>query len=298
MRCKLPAAKVNEQLKPKTKNVLQHTFVHLPGIGLKTERSLWEKGICTWEFFRDEDGWKRASIGRTKYEALRERIEICRARLCAVDPQYFAGTLAPHHLWRLFADFRECAAFIDIETTGLGGPCDHITTAALYDGREVFHYVYGDNLDQFAHDLGKYKILITYNGACFDLPFIRHYFGIAVDHVHIDLRYLLANLGYRGGLKGCERSLGLDRCELDGVDGWFAVLLWREYGRTGNPKALETLLAYNIADTVNLENLMVQAFNMKVSQTPFLELKIPLPCSPEIDFKADVALIEKLRLGY
>ncbi len=61
----------------------------------------------------------------------------------------------------------------------------------------------------FAADLGKYKVLITYNGSCFDLPFIRNYFGIAVDHVHIDLRYLLSSLGYRGGLKGCEKSLGL-----------------------------------------------------------------------------------------
>ena len=150
--------------------------------------------------------------------------------------RYFADALTPKLLWRLFADFRECAAYLDIETTGLGGPYDHITTAALYDGRNVFHYVYGDNLDLFARDLGKYKILITYNGACFDLPFIRSYFGIAVDQVHIDLRYLLSSLGYRGGLKGCEKCLGLDRAELDGVDGYFAVLLWNEYRKSGNKK--------------------------------------------------------------
>ena len=144
-------------------------------------------------------------------------------------------------------------------------------------------------------DLRKYKILITYNGSCFDLPFIRNYFGIAVDHIHIDLRYLLRSLGYSGGLKRCEKSLGLDRAELNGVDGYFAVLLWREYKKRGNAKALETLLAYNMADTVNLETLMVQAFNMKVSETPFHELRIPLPCPPCIPFKPDAALIDELR---
>ena len=157
--------------------MLRHTFVHLPGIGLKTERSLWQNGIHSWEFFHDEHGWMLTPFGPRKYEALRSRLEVCRERLCALDPAYFAGALAPQHLWRLFADFRQCAAFLDIETTGLGGPYDHITTAALYDGREVFYYVHGDNLDSFALDLRKYKILITYNGSCFDLPFIRNYFG-------------------------------------------------------------------------------------------------------------------------
>ena len=278
--------------------MLQHTFVHLPGIGLKTERSLWQNGIHSWEFFHDEHAWMLTPFGQAKYKALRSRLEVCRERLCALDPAYFAGTLAPQHLWRLFADFRQCAAFLDIETTGLGGPYDHITTAALYDGREVFYYIHGDNLDSFALDLRKYKVLITYNGSCFDLPFIRNYFGLAVDHIHIDLRYLLRSLGYGGGLKRCEKSLGLDRGELDGVDGYFAVLLWREYRKTGSSKALETLLAYNMADTVNLETLMVQAFNMKVSETPFHELRIPLPCPPCIPFKPDAELIDELRQAY
>src|SRR5208337_705840 len=278
--------------------MLRNTFVHLPGIGLKTELSFWQKGIHSWESFSDEHAWSRAHLSPGKYKALRARLEIFRERLRANDPAYFADGLTPKLLWRLFADFRECAAYLDIETTGLGGPYDHITTAALYDGREVFYYICGDNLDLFARDLEKYKILITYNGACFDLPFIRNYFGIAVDQVHIDLRYLLSSLGYRGGLKGCEKHLGLDRAELDGVDGWFEVLLWHEYRKTGNKKALETLLAYNIADTVNLENLMVQAFNMKLDETPFFDLKISLPCPPTLPFEPDAELIEMLRQRY
>jgi uncharacterized protein len=278
--------------------MLQNTFVHLPGIGLKTELSFWREGIHSWESFSDEHAWSRARFSQRRYKALRVHLDLSRERLHAGDPAYFADALTPKLLWRLFADFRECAAYLDIETTGLGGPYDHITTAALYDGRKVAYYVYGDNLDLFAGDLRKYKVLITYNGACFDLPFIRSYFGIAVDQVHIDLRYLLSSLGYRGGLKGCEKCLGLDRAELDGVDGYFAVLLWNEYRKSGNKNALETLLAYNIADTVNLENLMVQAFNMKVAETPFCDLKIPLPRPPTAPFEPDVELIEMLRQRY
>ena len=66
---------------------------------------------------------------------------------------------------------------------------------------------------------------------------------------------MLSRLGYKGGLKGCEKQLGLDRHELDGVDGYTAVLLWQEYTRTRNTRALDTLLAYNIQDVLNLRNI-------------------------------------------
>ncbi|MHC1726922.1 MAG: ribonuclease H-like domain-containing protein [Syntrophobacteraceae bacterium] len=278
--------------------MLQNTFVHLPGIGLKKEQLLWENGIHSWDIFCDENGCSLLPFSSKKTQSYREYLAKCRDRLCACDPEFFAGSLTSKLLWRLFSDFRQCAAFLDIETTGLGIPGDHITTAALYDGRQVFHYVFGDNLDRFADDLGKYKMLITYNGTCFDLPFIRTTFGIALNQVHIDLRYLLSSLGYKGGLKGCEKKLGLDRAELDGVDGYFAVLLWNEYRKKRNTRALETLLAYNIADTINLENLMVQAFNMKLKETPFAEKALALPCSPSTSFQPDAALISRLRSRY
>src|SRR5947199_8147 len=84
------------------------------------------------------------------------------------------------------------------------------------------------------------------------------------NQAHIDLRYPLRSLGYTGGLKGCERQLGVARPGLEDVDGYLAVLLWDEYRRRKNERALETLLAYNAHDTVNLAALMVHAYNGKV----------------------------------
>ena len=43
---------------------------------------------------------------------------------------------------------------------------------------------------------------------------------------------------------------------------------------------------------------MVQAFNMKVGETPFPDLKIPLPCPPTVPFNPDPELIEMLRQRY
>jgi uncharacterized protein YprB with RNaseH-like and TPR domain len=116
-----------------------------------------------------------------------------------------------------------------------------------------------------------------------------------MNHAHIDLRFLLKSLGYTGGLKGCEKKLGLDRDELDGVDGFCAVLLWHDYEKNKNRKALETLLAYNILDAVNLETLMVTAYNLKLQETPFYELHhLPQPRLPQNPFDADKRTVDRI----
>ena len=80
------------------------------------------------------------------------------------------------------------------------------------------------------------------------------------------------------------------------MNGYFAVLLWNEYLKNGNPKALETLLAYSIQDVVNLETLMVLSYNLKLKETPFNEShQLELPLYPEIPFKADLETIEKVK---
>jgi hypothetical protein len=219
-------------------------------------------------------------------------------QLAGGNPLHFQRSLPYDQQWRLFADFRHRAVYLDIETTGLGGPWDHITTIALYDGRGISCYVHDDNLLQFREDILRYGLVVTYNGKTFDLPFIRRSLHAPMDHAHIDLRYLLKSLGYRGGLKGCERQLGIHRDELDGVDGLFAVHLWREYQRTGDRRALETLLAYNVLDVVNLESLMVMAYNARLDGTPFREAhRLDAPPRPDLPYRPDEGTMERVRQG-
>jgi uncharacterized protein YprB with RNaseH-like and TPR domain len=276
--------------------LLRSTFCHVFGVGPKTEQRLWEIGVHDWEAALTRDALPLAGArGESLREALRESL----AHLQAGDARYFGDVLPASELWRLFPAFRDSVAYVDIETTGLGSPGDHITTIALYDGRSVLTYIYGRNLGDFCRDIQRYRLLVTYNGKGFDIPFIRSDLGLAIDHAHIDLRYVLASLGYRGGLKGCEKRLGIDRGDLVDVDGFFAVLLWRDYKRNANPRALETLLAYNVLDVVNLETLMVLAYNMKLEGTPFEDSgRLPLPTQPPNPFRADLATIYRIRRTY
>ncbi len=184
-------------------------------------------------------------------------VEESRAHLEAMDHAYFAGGLPYREHWRAFGEFRGRIGYLDIETTGLSSASDAITVIGVYDGRETHTFVRGKNLDAFPKHLRRYSLLVTFNGARFDLPFIRHAIPETVlDQLHVDLMYPLRRMGFRGGLKRIEREMGIVRSEeTQGLDGWEAVRLWRAYER-GDRKALETLVAYNREDVENLERLM------------------------------------------
>ena len=275
--------------------MLAHTFFHVPGIGPKTERHLWSSGFPSWDTV---DGGESPPLSQSKAEVLRRHIRESIHHLGRGVPDYFYERLPSDQQWRLFSDFRDSVAYLDIETTGLGSADDHITTIVVYDGASIFHYVHGDNLSAFRDDIEKYRLVVTYNGKSFDAPFIRNTLGAPMGQAHIDLRYVLAALGYRGGLKGCERQLGIDRGGLEDVDGFFAVLLWQDF-LGGNRRALETLLAYNALDVLNLEALMVLAYNLKIQETPFAEsLRLPVSRPPENPFTADAETIGRIKRRY
>jgi uncharacterized protein YprB with RNaseH-like and TPR domain len=271
--------------------MLTNTFRHLPGIGVKTESRLWDAGVHSWhDLLRQAEGRPARPVRASWADHLRESLRHHDAR----NPAYFFDRLPSDCHWRLFADYRGTCAFLDIETTGLSWS-NAVTTIALYDGRRLRHYVNGHNLDAFVQDVRHYQLLVTYNGKSFDAPVLERFFGVALPRPHIDLRHVLHSLGLKGGLKACERRLGIERPGLEEVDGFTGVLLWQAYRRDGDRRALETLLAYNSADAVNLEALMVWAYNRKVSGTPFGSLHtLPPPTAPDVSFRPDRATVARV----
>lgn len=234
--------------------MLEFCFTHLPGVGPKFVSSLHAAGIRTW----NDALCMPLPCGPARASALRADIMESQKRLAAGDAVWLGEQLTPSEQWRLFPRFQGQAAYVDIETTGLAWPEAAITTIALYDGSSVRTYVQGVNLERFADDILAYTLLVTWNGRGFDAPFLRRSLGIPLDKgqmAHLDLLPVFRALGLKGGLKKVESLLGLGRGDLGGVDGWAAVRLWQAYQRSADPKVLETLLAYNVADVLSLEVL-------------------------------------------
>ena len=141
-----------------------------------------------------------------------------------------------------------------------------------------FHaYVRGDNLDEFMRRLGSYKLIVTFNGASFDLPFLRREFGdLPAGFAHVDLRWVLARVGYRGGLKNIERATGLARRGgLSDLDGRHAVARW-EMAQQGEDEALATLIRYNAEDVASLPLLAELAVGELSAGTPMANKPVPL----------------------
>jgi uncharacterized protein YprB with RNaseH-like and TPR domain len=239
--------------------MLQRTFVHAPGIGRGTEQRLWDAGARTWEDFLELRG--KGELRGSRIDRIAPLVEESRVAFFARDARFFGERLPSREQWRLFPDFRHAAAFVDIETTGLSPGFDQITVVGLFDGERFRAFVRGRDLEEFPCVASRYPLLVTYNGAQFDIPFLQRSFPGFAPVAHLDLRFPLASLGFRGGLKQIERQVGIERPgDLQGVDGFEAVRLWHRHLR-GDRCALDRLVAYTEQDVENLlplADLMVE----------------------------------------
>lgn len=238
--------------------MLSSTFQHIPCLGEKRERALWRRGIHTWDDFLADP--RRSGLSTALLQDAEALLRLSQEALSRRNIYFFAQLLPPREHWRLYADFREVTAFLDIETGALGGGRQGITVIGLFDGHLYRPFVHGRNLHKFEEQVRRYDLLVTFNGKAFDVPLIERDLGVPIYQSQIDLRPFLQGLGYRGGLKRIERQFDILREEaIEGLTGFDAVQLWERY-RRGHAGALERLIAYNRADVVNLEPLLQRGY--------------------------------------
>ncbi|HEV2520114.1 MAG TPA: ribonuclease H-like domain-containing protein [Thermoplasmata archaeon] len=234
--------------------MIRSTFLHLPGVGPATEAALWSRGILDWSDLRPPRVPGTPGVTHPAFER-----ELAASELALSERRagWFAHRLPGSECWRLFPEFHREAAFLDIETTSLSPYEGIVTTVCVHGGGATRSFVADDDLEELPAYLDRFQLLVTFNGIRFDIPFLRVRFPqLLVPPAHIDLRFLLYRIGYAGGLKRIEQTLGLgDRAGVEGIHGLDAVRLWEQH-RQGRPGALERLVQYNRADTVNLEPLL------------------------------------------
>ncbi len=248
--------------------MLKNTFIHIPKVSRDFENDLWENDVLNWdEFLKKKDA---LGISDSKKELITNHLKNSKQACADKNHQFFVKHMPSSLHWRAYPEFKENTCFLDIETTGLSREFSDITVIGVHDGKDTKLFVKGKNLEDFKEEIKKYSTIVTFNGRCFDVPFIKaKYPELDLDKLHIDLRYALKELGYSGGLKRIEKELGITRSdELEGVDGFEAVRLWYRYLK-GDEKALQTLLDYNKADVENLKVMMDFAYQ-KLKEKNFL----------------------------
>jgi uncharacterized protein len=241
--------------------MLKSSFSHINGISAKIENHLWNNGIRHWDDFLEQKYRFSDDLPKSKLEKIEKGIFESKEALAKNDLSYFKSLLKPKEHWRLCNMGK--IAYVDIETTGLSRWSDEITLIGIYDGVIPYLYVNGKNLEEAEGKLKEFDIVVTFNGKQFDMPFIEQRFSCKYDAIHLDLRYMLRELGLQGGLKSIENQLGIHRdSDLHGVDGFEAVRLWYQYKR-GNQSALQKLLRYNEQDIINLKFLLQYYLDQK-----------------------------------
>jgi len=239
--------------------MIKNSFIFLDKISNASEKKLWQQNILHWDDFISAKSIQ--GIGNARKILYNQQITVAHKALENDDALFLSKLFPKAEHWRLYNLFKDEACYLDIETSGYYGD---ITVVGIYDGKETKTMVKGRNLD--AHVLGKllrqYKMIISFNGSSFDLPVINRYYPNTIpDILHIDLRHVLAKLGFSGGLKKIEKQLGIKRAEeVCGINGSDAVYLWNMYKATGKEHYLELLVKYNEEDIINLKPLAEFAY--------------------------------------
>lgn len=218
------------------------------------ERTFWKQGIKDWREFLVRK--KVARIAAAKKEFYNRKIREAQQALSEENAAYFVGKLPAKEMWRLYSYFKEDCCFLDIETDSYG----NVIVVGISNYYNTNTFVKGFNLEKnfLERELGKYKLLITFNGGAFDLPKLKKQLQLEVKMPHIDLKPLCVKLNLKGGLKEVEKILNLKRpAHLYGNP----VDLWRAFHASGDREYLELLIDYNKEDIENLKGIMNYVYN-------------------------------------
>lgn len=242
--------------------MIRNSFIFLEKITAARERRLWQQGILTWDDFLRCSKIKGITAPAKRYYD--RKVLEARKRLYDGDSGYFAARMPQTEHWRLYDFFKDEAVYLDIETDGLSDNCD-VTVVGLFDGYDTRTMIRRVNLDWplLKKELERYKILVTFNGSVFDLPFMQRRYGkVLPDIPHIDLRFCCNRIGLNGGLKKIEKKLNIRRSEIvDGLYGGDAAQLYRMWRGSGDDYYLRLLVEYNEEDVINLKMVAEHAYS-------------------------------------
>ncbi len=258
--------------------MLTKSFIFAKSMTEEIERALWGKGLTTWELLLKHPGEAAEVMGQSRSQKLIEAVNVAQQAVARKDAAWFKANWPDRELWRLWQGYSELSriALVDIETTGLTPGYDQITVIGLADGTGAKVFVAGrpmpgdEVLEKFREAIKGYDLVVTFNGANFDIPFIEKQFRdtqFRFEQPHLDLLWPARSMGLNGGLKDMEKQIGIVRAaDIKGMRGLEAIQLWGAW-KGGDQAAYQRLTTYCKADCVNLKEFADHVYAKKWEKT-------------------------------
>lgn len=262
--------------------MVRNSFLIFTGFSREVESFLWAQGIQDWKDLQqhlktDSRFLAKFLSPQTLTSTTLREIEEAERALEEENIRYFWNRLPYAESWRLWGEFSRFIWALDIETTGIGHP-NLVTCICVCNTEETRQFTRTKNLESFYDfwDEKSQAILTTYNGARFDLPFLHRSMDWKNPYPHIDLMHVLHKMNIKGGLKGSEAQLGIQRSDdLKDLTGNEAVQLWNHYLETDIRDYLDLLEKYNREDTENLVKIFEIVYERKKNKIFPLQPKLP-----------------------
>lgn len=164
--------------------------------------------------------------------------------------------------------------FIDLETTGLAGtPLFLIGTMGWEDSSLVVRQYFARNyaeeaavISLFLDGTANKKLLVSFNGKSFDMPYVRvraiaNGIPFEVDLRHLDLLHVSRRV-WRGRLPDCRlqtlERLVCGRTRYGDIPGSEIPQAYHDYVRTGDARLMVECLRHNMLDLVTLADLILR----------------------------------------
>lgn len=254
-----------------SRRVLLSELKLLPGIGPSREQTLRQQGYKTIEALASHPKWRKPAAEYLRLVDSKDVLAL-QARLRRSLPK--SHPLA-HYLAGFCRD--EDLAIIDIETLGLfGRPIILIGAANVADGKICTRQFLVRDISEEACALTEFTstlkpdcAFVSFNGRCFDVPFLREriaFYGLGSDEVfgnpHFDVLHFTRR-AFRDKLNNCrletvEQHLGIHRGV--NIPGALVPEFYDAYQRSGNVGPLVAIVEHNRQDLVTLAQLFCSLY--------------------------------------